>query len=262
MIGRGRLGTSLAEALGASLREGRAQDVPAIGENSIVFLACPDPVIPELAARLARAEPPRSAAFVHLSGAVGLEPLQALAERGHATAAFHPMQSFPRARPREAFEKSVITIQATTPELHDRLARLAETQLRSIPIRLEADGESRARYHAAAVMASNYLIALVDQAAQLLEGVGIPPERAIATLAPLMRGVIQNLEETGSIEQSLIGPIRRGDVATVRSQRQALEPNRLQVDIYVTLGRAALQLARRAGLEEERALLIDEALSD
>jgi predicted short-subunit dehydrogenase-like oxidoreductase (DUF2520 family) len=79
--------------------------------------------------------------------------------------------------------------------------------LRAFPLH-DAD---RPLYHAAAVIAGNFLVTLYRSAARLCEEVGAPPE----ALVPLMQRTIEN----GFV---LTGPIARGDWATVEAHLEAL----------------------------------------
>ncbi len=263
VFGRGRLGRSLARALRAPLipgRSGEAGHEAPLGDDPLVFLAVPDPAVATLAAELAgRTDLAGAPAFAHVSGALQLTALAPLRERGYAVGAFHPLQSFPVERDPSAFRGSLVAIDASAEDLLDELSRLAEG-LGARPRRVTDD--QRLLYHAAAVMASNYLVALAAQSSAILQHTGWERQEALEALVPLMRGMVDNLERDG-LPGALIGPIRRGDAATVERQVQALEPlGELSAGVYRVLGRAALALAREAGLEEAQAVLIEAALND
>jgi predicted short-subunit dehydrogenase-like oxidoreductase (DUF2520 family) len=83
----------------------------------------------------------------------------------------------------------------------------------------EVPEESRAAYHAAASIASNFLVALQESAALLLEKSGVEDAREL--LAPLVLRTAANWSERGGA--ALTGPIARGDEATVARQRAAIE---------------------------------------
>jgi predicted short-subunit dehydrogenase-like oxidoreductase (DUF2520 family) len=201
-------------------------------------------------------------AFVHLSGSRGLAALGPLSQSGHAVGSFHPLQSFPVARPPEAFRGSLIALEASDETLLRELTALA-VNLGATP-RLVPGGE-RTLYHAAAVIASNYLVALSAQAADVLVAAGWSRADALAALLPLMQGALDNLRAQG-LPDALIGPIRRGDATTVTRQVEALsqlepEGRSLPLRLYLVLGQAALELARQAGLEGDAAQRIAQALT-
>ena len=83
-----------------------------------------------------------------------------------------------------------------------------------VPVRVPA--EQRALYHAAASLASNFLVTLESAAEQLARECGI--ERA--QLAPLVRAAVANWEAQGF--GAITGPLARGDEATVAAQRAAI----------------------------------------
>jgi predicted short-subunit dehydrogenase-like oxidoreductase (DUF2520 family) len=107
---------------------------------------------------------------------------------------------------------------------------------------LSLDGGQMARYHAAAAMASNYVVALIDAAAEVLTGAGLSPEQAVGALVPLAQGALANIAAQG-VPGALTGPIRRGDQATVARHLGVLEDDARE--IYRVLALRALEIAGR-----------------
>ncbi|HEX9099156.1 MAG TPA: DUF2520 domain-containing protein [Candidatus Dormibacteraeota bacterium] len=232
--------------------------------GAVVFLTVPDGAVASLAAQVAAGgDIPATVAFAHCSGALGLGALGRLALR-HQVGSFHPLQSFPQPRPPQAFRGSLVAIDASTPALRRRLERLARdlgTKPRSVE---DAD---RVVYHAAAVFASNYLVALAGEAVELLETIGWSESEAVQGLVPLMRGALAEVALRGPTA-ALTGPIRRGDVETVNRHLEALagvdagSPGRpRKVDVYRMLGQIALEIAARAGLEPAAVERVNRALT-
>ena len=179
VAGRGNLGRSLARALGARLVPARSGF--RMPERGILFLAVPDRAVAETAIRMAAMSPPPGLAFVHLSGALGLDALAAL--RPHAIGSFHPLQSFPTPRPPSAFRGITVGVDASTPGLRRRLAALA----RQVGARPRHLGDSqRVVYHAAAVFASNYVDVVIAEAVRLLTQIGWKQDEATRALLPLV----------------------------------------------------------------------------
>jgi predicted short-subunit dehydrogenase-like oxidoreductase (DUF2520 family) len=77
--------------------------------------------------------------------------------------------------------------------------------------------EQRALYHAAASMASNFLVTLEGGAERLASHVGLERE----ALVPLVRATLENWARQGA-RAALTGPIARGDLATAARQRDAV----------------------------------------
>ncbi len=107
---------------------------------------------------------------------------------------------------------------------------------------LELRGERMAAYHAAAAMASNYVVTLLDAAVSLLGSSGVPAEDAVAALGALAAGAVANVREHGTVA-GLTGPIRRGDRATVARHLEVL-PAALR-PLYCELGLRTVGLARQ-----------------
>jgi predicted short-subunit dehydrogenase-like oxidoreductase (DUF2520 family) len=224
-----------------------------------VFLAVPDSAVAEVAAKLAAAGAsiPGTVAFVHASGALELGALAALRGR-HSVGSFHPLRSFPEPGPPEAFRGIVIAVDASSASLSRVLGRLAR-DLGARPRRV--DDRQRALYHAAAVFASNYLVALLGEAIGLLVQSGWTEKEATQGLIPLAEGAVANVMKRGPTA-ALTGPIRRGDAETVTRHLGALaeldrrpgrQRNPRQRDVYRMLGQVALEIAQQAGLEREAA---------
>jgi predicted short-subunit dehydrogenase-like oxidoreductase (DUF2520 family) len=77
--------------------------------------------------------------------------------------------------------------------------------------------EDRAAYHAAASIASNFLITLEAAAERLLATAGADRD----LLVPLVRATVENWSRLGP-ERALTGPVARGDEETVARQRAAV----------------------------------------
>jgi predicted short-subunit dehydrogenase-like oxidoreductase (DUF2520 family) len=274
VAGRGKVGQSLARALKeaghparlVAARGGISRLVRALASQpqAIVFLAVPDGAVPEVARALASTETaiPRTVGFAHVSGVLGLDALAAL-EIHHAVGSFHPLRSFPRRQPPTAFEGIVVAIEASRPALARRLERIAR-DLGARPRKVA--GGDRVLYHAAAVLASNYGVALLGVAASLLEEIGWTEPDAVAGLLPLMSGALAEAGRIG-VAGALTGPVRRGDVAVVEQHLVALEGLRRRrggppvVDLYRMLGAIALEIAKEAGLEPAAAERVNRALT-
>jgi predicted short-subunit dehydrogenase-like oxidoreductase (DUF2520 family) len=193
-------------------------------DADLVVIATPDRAIADVAAALAGSV--RSDALVlHLSGAHGLDVLASVEAR---VGAIHPLQTFPDARSGPARLVGSPAAVAGDPEV----AAIARSiGLEPFPI---ADAD-RASYHAAASIASNHLVALLDQVAACTD---VPLEQFL----PLMRATLDNVEALG-VRAALTGPVARGDVATVRSHLDALPDG--ERDAYLALARRAARLADR-----------------
>jgi predicted short-subunit dehydrogenase-like oxidoreductase (DUF2520 family) len=128
---------------------------------------------------------------------------------------------------------------------------------------LALDSSQMAAYHAAAALASNYVVALVDAAAAVLASAGVPADRAALALVPLAEGALRNVAAHGTTG-GLTGPVRRADLATVSRHLDAVRDHPELAEIYRVLARRAVDIAARidgreapdrAGLEAIRGAL-------
>ena len=213
VVGRGRLGTALAAALdGAGIDVagplGR-DDVPASPVDA-VLLCVPDAEIERAAAQVAGWAP----LVGHTSGAT---PLSALEPAGADAFALHPLQTFTADGGR--FQGAGCATGGTTP----RALATADAIARTLGMRpFELADAARPAYHAAASIASNFLVTLEAAAEQVAAGAGLAPAEARELLAPLVRQTVENWATLGP-EKALTGPVARGDDATVARQRKAVE---------------------------------------
>jgi predicted short-subunit dehydrogenase-like oxidoreductase (DUF2520 family) len=205
VVGRGRLGTALASALAAAGYQvlgplGRDADVAAA---DAIVLCVPDGEIAAAAARL-----PSGRMVGHCSGATGLEPLAP-----HEAFSLHPLMTVTDSG--AVFAGAGAAVDGSTPAALE-FARQLACSLGMEPVRIAP--EDRALYHAAAAIASNFLVTIEAAAERLATEVGL--ERRL--LVPLVRASVENWGTMGG-ERALSGPVARGDEATVTSQRDALE---------------------------------------
>ncbi len=181
-----------------------------------VFITTPDDVIASVASQTKWHQRQH---VVHCSGADSTDILEPARKTGAYVGVFHPLQTFAGAR--EAIENipgSTFTLEAEAPLL-GILQDMANT-LGGHCIKLKAS--DKAVYHAAAVIACNYLVTLVKLATDLWQTFGIPANQATESLIPLIKGTVRNIETIG-IPQCLTGPIARGDSGTIKKHLEALE---------------------------------------
>jgi predicted short-subunit dehydrogenase-like oxidoreductase (DUF2520 family) len=198
IVGDGRLGRALASALRAPAPHGRGYD----GTGADVVLLCvPDGQIAAAAAAIAPGP-----LVGHCSGATGLDVLAP-----HEAFGLHPLMTVTRAG--ASFAGAGCAVAGTTP----RALEVASSIGRSLGMRPFVIGdEDRVAYHAAASMASNFLVTLESAAARVAATAGV--ERTM--LVPLVRAAVEAWAVEG--DASLTGPIVRGDEATVARHREAI----------------------------------------
>jgi predicted short-subunit dehydrogenase-like oxidoreductase (DUF2520 family) len=216
IVGAGRLGGALAKAAREEGLEvalaGRENALDACREAEAALICVPDGAIREVAAHIADAIPPLRLVG-HSSGATSLDALAPAADRGATVYSLHPLQTVPG--PDAELVGAACAVSASAPD-GERFAELLADRLgmRSFTV----PEESRAAYHAAASLASNFLVALEESASDLLERIGVADAREL--LAPLVLTTAANWADRG--REALTGPIARGDEATVARHTEAL----------------------------------------
>ncbi len=219
-------------------------DIPdIIKDTDVVIISVRDERIGEVAQRLVNEKrvSPRTV-LLHTSGAKAAASVLAAA-RPHvrAVGTLHPLVSF--ADPRVAVEhmKDI----AFGVEGDEPAKAVAKRLVRAMGSRaLFLDGENLPLYHAGAVLASNYVVALADMAQRLLVTAGVPADEALPALIPLLSSVVQNLAQVG-LPGALTGPVERGDVSSVEQHLRVLEARAPEMlDLYRLVGRDVLRLAR------------------
>ncbi|MEX1263144.1 MAG: Rossmann-like and DUF2520 domain-containing protein [Actinomycetota bacterium] len=225
----------------------------------LVVLAVPDDLIAPTARAFTDAGALGDARWVaHLSGATPLSALDAAREAGARRLGVHPLQTFPDVEAAlERVPGCAVAVGADDDEGFAVGERLAE-DLQGRPFRL-AD-EHRAIYHAAAVFASNYLVAGTWVAEELLAIAGVSDP--MSALAPLQQATIANMA-IATPAAALTGPAVRGDAGTIARNIEALAASApWAVDAYVEMARVALDLSVRSGrLSHQGRAGVDEVLA-
>lgn len=104
------------------------------------------------------------------------------------------------------------------------------------------DPAEKVRYHAAAVLASNQVVALYQLACNELMRCGFSPENAEQALAPLFLGNAEHIAHDGVIA-SLTGPAERGDIQTIEKHLTCLDGQTREV--YTLLNKTLFDIADR-----------------
>jgi predicted short-subunit dehydrogenase-like oxidoreductase (DUF2520 family) len=267
VVGSGRLGSALAGGLAASgwkvaghARSARGRSaLRALGVPSLplararrfdlIFLAVPDGAI-AAAARSVLAHLGPGQVVAHGSGALTLEPLAGVRERGAHPGSLHPMQAL-AGGPLTPGVTAALDGDATALRLLSRAAR----DLRLSPLRVPERG--RVLYHAAASISANLCMALADLSVEAWVASGAPGERALPALVPLLRAAVENLAARG-LPGALTGPAARGDAEIVARHLGALRGD--AAEVYRLLSLRLVKLAERGGLDPARAARVRAAL--
>jgi predicted short-subunit dehydrogenase-like oxidoreductase (DUF2520 family) len=214
-------------------------------EADILLITTPDRLIGEVADDIAGRGGIRVGHIVtHMSGSLTSDVLNSVRAHGAAAASLHPLQTFADfTQALENIPGSVFCLEGdeqALPELRKMIGIFKGLEI-SIP------KHQKVLYHAAAVVASNYLVTLLWTAVMLLETIGMDAKTAVGALSPLVEGALKNVRALG-VPAALTGPIARGDAVTVADHIAAMKKERPDLlDFYRAAGRLTVKAARKNG---------------
>jgi len=212
-------------------------------EAEVVILAVRDGVIGEVAEMLVGTGlVNKRHVLLHCAGAASAEELLgAIAANVGGVGTLHPLSAIADAK--TAMRALKGTVFGVEGDAHGRAA--AASIVHAIGgIVLELDSSQMAAYHTAAALASNYIVAAIDAAAQVLASANVAPDAAARALVPLAEGALRNVAQRGTTA-GLTGPVRRGDALTIQRHLEALREMPDVAEIYRALARRAIEIAMR-----------------
>jgi predicted short-subunit dehydrogenase-like oxidoreductase (DUF2520 family) len=208
VVGAGRVGSAVAARLADSISVRLTGHELELGDPDLVLLCVPDRAISEVAAAI-----PPGPWIAHTSGARTLDALDPHVRRF----GLHPLQTIVSGRGPEQLDGAWAAVSGESDEA--LAAGFALAGLLGLHP-FELDDDEHPLYHAAAAIASSFLVSIHWAAAELFEEAGAPPR----ALLPLMQRTMDN-------DFELTGPLTRGDWETVerhleviRERRPDLEP--------------------------------------
>lgn len=209
-----------------------------------ILISTPDDRILEACTDLARRTSLEGKKVFHMSGAGGLDLLEPAAKAGAAIASIHPLQSF------SSIDGAIANIPGsyfgvTTGVGAKQISTALVRDLKGIPLFISP--AQKPLYHAAACIASNYLVSLMSVVESIYMAIGIKEKDARRAYLPLVYGSLKNVENQGCA-RALTGPIARGDAGTIEKHIEAFTGNLSHhVPFYTELGKITVDLARQKG---------------
>jgi predicted short-subunit dehydrogenase-like oxidoreductase (DUF2520 family) len=281
IIGAGRLGTTIAYAIASKKRKNtkiisissqtqksldRAKktigsfskkimftqkNIEAVVNANCIFICTPDDIIKKVCKeifgqkeKIKTKQKNENIFVIHFSGSKPLKDLETAKNTGAGTLSIHPLKSF------ASISGAIKTIKNTeygitydTPEEEGIAKKIVEI-LEGHTITVK--DSKKPLYHAAACIASNYLVTLIDYAVYINEKIGIKPEDSIKGLLSLVGATIKNINETGT-KKSLTGPIARGDTGTIKDHMKNFKKHLNDEDtkIYRLMGKKTAGIAKQ-----------------
>lgn len=209
-----------------------------LSDNDVLFLTVPDGEILPVWNCLKILPCVKNKIICHCSGALSSDIFSDAEELSVFGFSVHPIFAFHSKT--ESYKKlsdAVFTVEGS-PEKTDEIVSLISGMGNTVRV---ISRQAKTKYHAAAVMASNHMTALVHTAVGLLCECGFSEEEALSALIPLMSGNLSNIAETGTVN-ALTGPIERNDTQTVQKHLQCLESK--QEVLYRELSLVLADMAR------------------
>jgi predicted short-subunit dehydrogenase-like oxidoreductase (DUF2520 family) len=221
--------------------------------SNCVLICTPDDAIESVCKEIFKGPDNKSLkdyCVIHFSGSKKLGVLESAGVLGAGTASIHPMKSF--ASIGEAIKTMPGTIFGVTCSSSD-VKKTAGILIEKLDGEIiEVEDEKKPLYHAAACIASNYLVTLLNYAAGLYKKIGMSSEDSLKGIMSLVDGTIDNVKKLGT-EKSLTGPIARGDLGTIREHIKSMEEQFLEEELrlYKIMGVETGKLAGRNGWIED-----------
>jgi predicted short-subunit dehydrogenase-like oxidoreductase (DUF2520 family) len=215
----------------------------------ITWICVPDDSISEVAKGIAKQRDWRRKIVLHSSGALDADALAAAKEAGAETASAHPLMTF--------VSQSSIDLKGVPFALEGNPKALAVIgavvgRLGGKPFRIAA--EFKPAYHAFGFFSSPALVALIAAAQQVGKMAGLSERQARDLMEPIVRQTIDNCFRS-TPQEAFSGPLRRGDLATVRKHLEALKQQPNLRELYRALSRIALQHLPVGNADEMKKLI-------
>ncbi|MCL5072197.1 MAG: DUF2520 domain-containing protein [Actinobacteria bacterium] len=245
--------------------------IEGVKDCGIIFICTPDDEIEKVCNNIAKNAgiSLKGKYFIHFSGSKRLEVLRNAKKLGAYVASIHPMKSF------ASIEDSIRTIAGTVYGITFGKTHLSgeSMEAKNFIINIveslggtavEVKDDDKPLYHAAACVASNYLVSLINYAVEINEKIGIKSEDALKGLIGLIESTVNNIKELGT-KKSLTGPIARGDTGTIKDHLDNFKKNFEKDDylLYKVLGLATSKIAyknkwiSRRTFEEFKTIFMD-----
>ncbi len=272
IIGTGKLGASLAKVLN---RTGKLKWVIARSDESkqrvdflqkdkmydtladiselpdFVFITVNDPNICDVAEKLCElfGNGLKDKIIVHCSGTLGVDELIECAKYGGYIAAAHPFQTFYYAND-DVFDDVPWGIEA-----NDKIKNTINEVVANLggkPIELSGNSiDNKGLYHAAAVIASNFLTSVIKLSADVAQKANIKPDIFLSKIInTTVKNNLHDLQAGSGFP--LTGPFARGDVDTITKHVNALKNDHSLLAAYCNAGMLTLEMAYQADLMDKK----------
>ena len=215
------------------------QSLAQLVQNSdTLFITTPDGAIEQVWKELKKLSI-RQYIICHFSGSLSSHVFSERERTGAVGISIHPMYAFSdKFTSYEQFHTAYLTMEGDEGALSVMKPLFEALGHKVLTLR----AEDKIKYHAAAALASNEMLGLMQASLTLLGECGFAQKDAFALLEPLVRGNIHSMLEKGCAA-ALTGPIERNDIGTVQKHIEALKGSEAG-KIYCSLGSTMIGLAQ------------------
>jgi predicted short-subunit dehydrogenase-like oxidoreductase (DUF2520 family) len=246
-------GRSIAQKVGAAFSQKLSVE---IGHSDVVLVAVPDTEIESTAREAASLSASMShQVWLHVSGALPASVLAPLEGKVKGLGSFHPAHVFPKGKITTLLQGTCFGVDGSEAALEIAEHLAEDLNGRSVKV----DAKIRALYHAAAVLSSNAVLAVLAEARRALVAVGIDKAIAETLCVTLASSAVQHATLEG-LNVALTGPVQRGDADMVLCHLRALATVPSTLSIYREMSRSIVRLANDAGRTDPDSLLCIERL--
>ena len=174
----------------------------------------------------------------HCSGSLSSKIFRNIEKTGAYGFSVHPLLAVSdRYRSYQELPKALFTIEGNEHHIDELKSLLDKSGIKSVTI----DASVKTRYHGAAVMCSNLVVALVQAAQDELRKCGFAEDQVSDAIAPLLAGNVQKVLKVGT-KAALTGPIERNDLGTVQKHLDTFTG--IDRDIYRILSIKTMEIAK------------------
>jgi len=203
--------------------------------SDVVWLLHTDDALATTAQTLARAGGWRGKVALHSSGALSSDVLQPLKKAGAHTASLHPMMTFVAGTSLE-MSKVPFAVEGDREAIAAAKQIVRRLHAEIFPIRKSA----KVLYHALGSFSSPMIVATLVTAERVGRAAGLSLPQTRKVMAAILQQTLKNYMERGPAA-AFSGPIKRGDLETVRRHLRALKRVPEAGEIYRALVRSALR---------------------
>lgn len=204
-------------------------------EANVIWLLHTDDALGQTAELLSRIPGWRGRIVLHSSGALSSDVLEPLRRTGAHIASLHPMMTFVRgASP--GMSKVPFAVEGDKSAVAVAKQIVSKLGAEAFPIRKSA----KVLYHALGSFSSPLIVAMLVTAERVGRAAGLSLPQTRKVMAGILKQTLKNYLERGAAE-AFSGPIKRGDLDTVRRHLRELDRVPSATEVYRALVKSAVR---------------------